>query len=178
MKKILMMAALAVASLSANAQTWVGGSLGFDYEDISNQDSKTYFSFAPTVGYNLSEDWAIALQLSVAFGSDGVSELHTSGLKTQDIVFAPFARYTFARVGAASFFLDGGFGFGSHKLDDADAQNQWHIGIRPGVSFNIGGNFSLVGTAGYLGYRHMDDYNHFGLKADNELGSVGLFYTF
>jgi hypothetical protein len=100
------------------------------------------------------------------------------GYKTQEIMFAPFARYTFARVGAASFFVDGGFGFGSEKIGDDDADNAWHIGFRPGVSFNISDHVSFVGTVGYLGYRHAEDYNHFGLNANNHLGSVGLFYTF
>jgi len=177
MKKILMMAAFAVATLSANAQAWVGGSLGFDYEKFDNMDAKTQFTLAPTVGYNLSEDWAIALQLSFSFGNDGVSALYTN-FETQDIVVAPFARYTFARVGAANFFLDGGFGFGSHKVGNADAENQWHIGVRPGVAFNINEHCSFVGTTGYLGYRHMDDYSHFGLNANNELASVGFYYTF
>ena len=177
MKKILLMAAFAVASLTANAQVWVGGSLGFDYEKYKDMDAKTKFSIAPTIGYNLSEDFAIGLELSFAFGNEGVSALYTNS-KTQDIMFAPFARYTFARVGAASFFVDGGFGFGSEKIGDNDADNAWHIGFRPGVSFNISDHVSFVGTVGYLGYRHAEDYNHFGLNANNQLGSVGFFYTF
>ena len=177
MKKILLMAAFAVATLTANAQVWIGGAIGFDYEKYKDMDAKTKFTLAPVVGYNLSEDWAIGLELNFAFGNEGVSYLYGNA-KTQDIVVAPFARYTFARAGIASFFVDGGFGLGSHKVGNADADNQWHIGFRPGVAFNITDNVSFVGTTGYLGYSHMDDYSHFGLDVNNQLLSVGFYYTF
>jgi hypothetical protein len=177
MKKILLMAAFAVASLTANAQVWVGGALGFDYEKYENMDGKTQFTLAPVVGYNLSEDWALGLELSFSFGNTGASYLYANQ-KTQDILVAPFARYTFARAGVASFFVDGGFGLGSHKVGNADADTQWHIGFRPGVAFNINEHVSFVGTTGYLGFRHMDHYNHFGLNANNQLVTVGFYYTF
>ncbi len=35
--------------------------------------------------------------------------------------------------------------------------------------------FSAIGI---LGYRHAEDYNHFGLNVNNELVSVGFYYTF
>ena len=76
MKKILLMAAFAVASLTANAQAWIGGSLGFDYEKYKDVDAKTTFSIAPTVGYNLDEKLALGLELSLAFGNEGRSYLH------------------------------------------------------------------------------------------------------
>ncbi len=161
MKKILLMAAFAVASLTANAQVWVGGALGFDYEKYENMDGK----------------WALGLELSFSFGNTGASYLYANQ-KTQDILVAPFARYTFARAGVASFFVDGGFGLGSHKVGNADADTQWHIGFRPGVAFNINEHVSFVGTTGYLGFRHMDHYNHFGLNANNQLVTVGFYYTF
>ena len=34
MKKIILTALVAVASLSANAQVWIGGELGFNYEKV------------------------------------------------------------------------------------------------------------------------------------------------
>lgn len=177
MKKILLMAAFAVASLSANAQAWIGGSLGFDYEKYKDVDAKTSFSIAPTVGYNLDEKLALGLELSLAFGNEGVSYLYANN-KTQDIKVAPFVRYTFAKAGMASFFVDGGVGIGSHKVGDADATTTWHLGVRPGISLDLGGNFSAVATMGYLGYRHMEDYNHFGLNANGNALSFGLYYTF
>ncbi|MBP5772402.1 MAG: outer membrane beta-barrel protein [Bacteroidaceae bacterium] len=181
MKKMFLMAAMAVASLTANAQTWIGGSLGFDYEKYKNADAKTYFSIAPTVGYNLSDAWAIGLELNLGFGSEGMSSLHESGYKTTEVKVAPFARYTFAKLGMASFFVDGGFGLGYAKLEkngvSADGTT-WHIGFRPGISLAFSENLSGVATLGYLGFRHMEDYSHFGLNANGNALSLGLYYTF
>ena len=39
MKKIIMMAVMAVAAVSANAQSWVGGSLGFSNSKVDGAES-------------------------------------------------------------------------------------------------------------------------------------------
>lgn len=178
MKKILLMAAFAVATLTANAQVWVGGAIGFDYEKSTGFDAKTQFTLAPSVGYNFSDKWALGLDLSFSFGSTGVGDVHPNPLKTQDIMVSPYARFTFARAGVASFFVDGGFGVGSHKMGNADAATMFNVGFRPGVAFSVNEHCSFVTTTGYFGFRHSDGYNHFGINANNQLVSVGFFYTF
>lgn len=178
MKKILLMAAFAVASLTANAQLWLGGSLSFDYEKIKGADGKVTFGLAPSIGYNLNDKWALGLEIGFKVANDGWgSNLAIAGQKYTMFNVAPYARYTFASVGAANFFVDGGVGVGYEKVGGDDG-TAFHIGFRPGVAFNISDHVSFVGTTGYFGYRHAEDYNHFGLNVNNELASVGFFYTF
>ncbi|MBQ6432961.1 MAG: porin family protein [Bacteroidaceae bacterium] len=176
MKKILLMAAFAVASLSANAQAWIGGGIGFDFENHKDEATVTSFTLAPEVGYTLSDKWAIGLQFDLGYASTNPE--HGDSFGTTTLTLAPYARYTFAKAGIASFFVDGGFGIGVVKVEDADAATVWHVGFRPGVAFNITDHVSFVGTTGYFGFRHADDYSHFGLNVNNTIGQVGFYYTF
>ncbi len=176
MKKIILMATFAVASLSANAQAWVGGALGFDFKDQKDVATTTFFKIAPEVGYNLSDKWTIALALDLNYTSLNPEVGETVG--TTGLTLAPYARYTFANAGIASFFVDGGFGIGVEKVKDCDANTIWHVGLRPGVAFTITDHISFVGTTGYFGFRHAEDYNHFGLDVNNSIGQIGLYYTF
>ena len=188
MKKILLMAAFAVATLSANAQVWVGGALGFNYEKIKDTDAKTTFTIAPTVGYNLDEKWAIGLELGLGFSNDGYGLIlpEYNGVKTTAVNVAPFARYTFAKAGMVSFFVDGGFGLAYEKEEKTITNNVkvsedgtvWHIGFRPGISLALSDNWSAVATMGYFGYQHAEDYNRFGLGVNGNALSFGLYYTF
>ena len=63
MKKIFMMAVMAVAALSANAQVWLGGSFALDFSKNTAKENMTSFEIAPEVGYNLSDKWAVAMAL-------------------------------------------------------------------------------------------------------------------
>lgn len=55
MKKIMMIAVMAVAALAANAQTWVGGTIGLNTEktqfESTDLSSGTSFQIAPEIGY-------------------------------------------------------------------------------------------------------------------------------
>lgn len=169
MKKMFLMAAMAVASLTANAQVWVGGALGYDYDDgYANANTIT---ISPEVGYNLSDKWAIALDIdfSVNFGD---------GNTTTKFALAPYARYTFAKTGVASFFVDGGLNVGTEKMKGAPSQTTWGIGFKPGVSIALSEKLSLVTKIGVLGYQHYDGgRNQFGLGVDNQLVVFGAYYS-
>ena len=54
------MALVAVMSLTASAQVYVGGSVGLWRDYNANETS---FNLIPEVGYNLSDKWAIGLQI-------------------------------------------------------------------------------------------------------------------
>ena len=176
MKKMFLLAAMAVASLTANAQVWLGGSLGVSYEKQENDNKDFVFSLAPSVGYNLSEDWAIAIDVN--FGFNSTSPKVGDATNTITLGANPYARYTFARAGVASFFLDLGGGIDVEKPKNVDATTFWYVGVRPGVAFAITDHVSFVGRSGFLGYRGRKDYTYIGLNANNELLSVGLYYTF
>ena len=162
MKKMFLLAAMAVASLTANAQVWLGGSLGVSYEKQEND--------------NKGEDWAIAIDVN--FGFNSTSPKVGDATNTITLGANPYARYTFARAGVASFFLDLGGGIDVEKPKNVDATTFWYVGVRPGVAFAITDHVSFVGRSGFLGYRGRKDYTYIGLNANNELLSVGLYYTF
>lgn len=112
MKKLILMAAMMVATLAVNAQVYVGGSLGFEsVKEHKDADALSSFSIKPEAGYNLDENWAVGIQLG--FSSIDIDE--DNSVSTFEV--APYARYTFAKTGIASFFVDGGIQFISYGSD-------------------------------------------------------------
>lgn len=184
MKKIVLTALVAVSALCANAQVWVGGSLGFNSHKFDGDDkSTTTIEVAPTIGYSLDENWDIALEVAYKSSSyDG---------KTNDSFhIAPFARYNFAKCGIATFFVDGGFGFGKEsvtkettvmgvKTEVSSNQNAFNIGIRPGVKIELSPKVELDAKMGCFGYHQVSDsYSNFGFNVNSEALSFGLTYKF
>lgn len=171
-----------VAAVAANAQVWVGGSLGFwNNGDAEGSSIKTSFSIAPEVGYDLSEDWSIAIGLSYGLKKPDQGE------DLSAITVTPYARYNLIKAGNFKFFLDGAFDFGS--IDNGESYTAWGIGIKPGVAYSLNEKFSLVGHVGFLGYQAADDkisskdwqelgiQKGFGFAFDNNI-SFGVYYAF
>ena len=187
MKKIILTALVAVASLSANAQVWVGGSLGLAHENVKDSSKETNFVISPEVGYKLNDNWDIALGLGFEFGNydpEGGTQI-----KTTKIAVNPYARYTFAKSGIASFFVDGGFNVAHVKDDYKNAgkieATTWGIGVQPGVAIALSSKASLVGKIGYLGYQntsYKDDakakISDFGFGVNGNDISLGFYYAF
>ena len=195
MKKILLTAMVAVASLTANAQVWLGGSIGLGFHNYDDGDKykTTIFEISPEVGYSLSENWDIALAVNLNFSNykpDGADKVNTN-----EWSISPYVRYSFFKNGAISFFVDGVFEVGTTnryltedfgnlgvqtKCDDKGTV--WRIGIRPGVKFAASEKVSLVATVGSLGYRHYkqgdEKVNDFGFGVDGNALKFGVYYTF
>lgn len=174
MKKIILTALVAASSLCANAQLWLGGSVGFKSVSPEVGDSYTTFKIAPTIGYSLDENWDLALEVSYLNNSD------KSGNAIEDeFKIAPFARYNFAKCGIATFFVDGGFGFGKANLVTGGDVTTFNIGVRPGVKVELSPKVDIDAKLGYLGYKNVkDQYNQIGLAADGEALSFGLTFKF
>ncbi|MBQ8361063.1 MAG: porin family protein [Bacteroidaceae bacterium] len=177
MKKIFLTLMVMVAAVAANAQVWVGGSLGFwSNGDAEGNDTKTQFTIAPEVGYDLSEDWSIAIGLGYGMQKPDQGEDLTT------LTVNPYARYNFVKAGALKLFLDGGFEVGS--IDDGnDSYTAWNVGIKPGVAYSLNEKFSLVAHFGFLGYQDCDDeiseavQKGFGFDFSNNL-TFGFYYAF
>lgn len=172
MKKIFLTLMVMVAAVAANAQVWVGGSLGFrTWSEAKGIDTKTQFDIKPEVGYDLSEDWSIAISFGYTLQSPEDSDADSKST----ISVNPYARYKLLKAGNFSLFLDGGL-----KYESADEANDWNIAIRPGAAYSINENFSVVAHLGDgLIYRGGDSksQNGFALDVDNGL-SFGLYYAF
>ena len=143
MKKTLLAAVMAVFAMTASAQIYVGGQIGFTSSSVkvySDGDSKsgTSFKILPEVGYKLNENWAVGLQVGysqgiTSFGTFDVNDLrslaHTAVGSVLDVLgnsdltdvklnsfrVAPYARFTFLKAGNFDFFLEGGVAYTNIK---------------------------------------------------------------
>lgn len=151
MKKIILAALVAIVSVSANAQFWAGGSVGFNTSKTSidgNELSKeNQFRLIPEIGYKLNDKWDIAVAL-------GYNHISGKGIDSQNgFAINPYARYTFAQCGDFSFFADGGFSYEFvHTSGVEDNINAWEIAIKPGISYALSEKVSLVAHVGNLGW--------------------------
>ena len=181
MKKIILTALVAASSLCANAQLWLGGSVGFKSVSPKVGDSNTTFTIAPTIGYSLDENWDIALEIGYSNYGDGDYTTPANNLGTYKDAFriAPFARYSFAKCGIATFFIDGGFGFGKVNYQGGADTQTFNIGVRPGVKVELSPKVDLDAKLGYLGYyNEKDAADIIGLAATSEALSFGLTVKF
>ena len=131
MKKLFLAAFVAVVSLTANAQLWVGGELGYNYQRTTNHKVEVgkanNFSILPEIGYKLNDK----LDVAVLIG------------------------YAFAKAGNFSFFADGGFTYGNiHICGDDNSINAWQIAIKPGISYALSPKVSLVAHVGGIAYSY------------------------
>lgn len=178
MKKIVLTALVAVCALTANAQAWFGGSVGFNMydNDGKNNETETNFEIRPEIGYSLNENWDIAVGLGF---SSWTNLLGIKDNNTTEFTISPYARYTFAKSGIASFFVDGGISYGSYKEKHADAQSTFEIAIRPGIKVALSDKVALVSHIGSFGYKSIEDeYDKFGLNVDNSAIDFGMYFSF
>lgn len=168
------LAAVAVAA-TMNAQTWVGGSLGFSTSHTNGAEKNVkHFSIAPEVGYNLNDQWAVAVALEYTH-HNGVS--NTWSVK-------PYARYTFLKAGDFSFFADGGLDYSTtHTNGVENNANSFGVFVIPGISYAISEKVGLVAQLGEgLTYTHSwtkDSYrkNRLALDLSNVI-TFGAYYNF
>ena len=181
MKKLFLTFAFAVTALAMNAQLYVGGEVGA----WRNWDENTTsFKIAPEVGYNLSDKWAVGIELAYSYnythpqGTPKGADQNIFGL-------APYARYTFAKFGAVNLFLDGGLGWYGASGDLADDDKAFEVGLKPGLSVNLTDKLSFVSHVGFLGYRDADPIfqaagieSGFGFDLSGQTLNFGLYYNF
>lgn len=152
MKKFILAALVAFVSVSANAQFWAGGSVGFNTSkttiDGNELAKENQFRLTPEVGYKLNDKWDIAVAL-------GYNHISGKGTASQNgFAINPYARYTFAQCGDFSFFADGGFAYGfNHESGVEDNLNFWEIAIKPGIAYALSEKVSLVAHVGNLGWQ-------------------------
>jgi len=154
MKKIMMMAAVAMISATSFAQVWIGGGLNLsttkDNDDYKSSDA----TIEALVGYDLNEKWAVAAEL-------GLGHDETSNYIYNSWSITPFVRYNFLEVGSAKVFGDALVAFGSGHINGSEYNtNSLRIGVRPGFSYEFNEKIGLEATLGFLGWNHTkyDEY--------------------
>lgn len=180
MKKFFAIALLTVASLSASAQVYLGGSVGYWHDDTADSDS---FTIKPEIGYEINETWGVGTTI-------GYTYTKADDVKAHLFELAPYARYTYFRTdnNLLNLFVDGqvGLGIGSTKYDDdSETAVYWNIGFRPGVAININDKFSFETKFGFLGYQGADKHAEAagvhkcgGLNFSTQELTFGFFYHF
>ena len=173
MKKIFAIAVVAMMAITVNAQTWLGGSFSFDWakSKIDGAKATTAWEVAPEIGYNLDDNWAVAIKLGVASAKKGDADAVTGFLVN------PYARYTFCQMDKLSFFVDGGL---SYETFGKDRGNSFGIGVQPGLCYKVGETVSLVAKFGYFGWKSYSDeslnLDQFGLGVDGNALSFGVYF--
>ncbi len=133
MKKIFAIALVAMMTMTANAQVYVGGSLGFASESYDG-NSETVWSIMPEIGYNLNEDWAVGVVVGYGEGKDKTKvDGVTFTDKVKTFAISPYVRYTAVKLNMVNVFIDGGFGYQNVKWGDVK-DNIWQFGLKPGVT--------------------------------------------
>lgn len=178
MKKILLVIVVAMTTMAANAQFWVGGSLGLNFfkADDSFSEVITRVKIAPEVGYKLNSKWDLAVALNESFTVFDGNIYNSFSVE-------PYARFTFAKAGIASFFVDGGFGLGSRGFEGDDffsrSRFEFYVGFRPGVKIQLSEKVGLVSKLGFVGYEYVDDkYHRVGLNLNESPLTFGMYYNF
>ncbi|MDJ1479923.1 outer membrane beta-barrel protein [Cytophagaceae bacterium YF14B1] len=189
MKKIFIAAIAMISAMTANAQVeqgklFINGQFGVSstsYENISNTKSST-FTFIPSVGYFLSDKFAIGLGIGGSTSRTKNTDNNTTSIYNQ-IKVAPFARYYIPTSGDKfSFFAQGSlaFGVGKEKFKNnsntstGEKINTTDFAISPGFvyfpSSHWGVELTLRGF--YIEARNSND-NSAG-NYDNNKTTIGL----
>ena len=204
MKKVIIACVVMIATvLAGNAQVFVGGGLGFDFEGgkssyggtSTDLPKTTTIGFMPKVGYYLNDDFAIGLEA----GFFNSTEKKTSG--SQDVKnsltgwgVGAFARYNLVGTDKLSLLLEGAISVGGMKnkytygstTSNGDPLTTFGIGVLPVISYSLTDRLSIEASCDFLRFgfqsviikdsedsKDKETYNHFGLGV-NTMGFNAL----
>ena len=165
MKKLFLTLVIAFAGIfTANAQVWLGGSIGAGFTK-----NTTAFTLAPEVGYSFHDShWTIAAEVDYAF-------LKIQDLDAQhELILKPYVRYSLATVEKFNVFMDltGDFGVVNN--------NGWAVSLRPGVAWMATKHWTAAFRFAFLQYDHgmYHEANGVFLDCATMAPSFGLYYNF
>lgn len=168
MKKLLLIAFAAFATISASAQTGkgsglLGGTISFESEKYGDYKT-TYFTFSPEVGYFFIDNFAGGLRFDIW------SEKY-DGDKYSSTAIAPFLRYYFLPMeNKVRLFADASYGFGTEKDKSGSSTDKWNFSsftASAGPVFFLSPNTALMVALRYNNWKYKDAsdaYNTIGLN--------------
>ena len=104
MKKIMLSLAMALVSVCASAQVYIGGTAGISSNKMGDADSKTAYKFIPEIGYQFNNKWEAGIEVGIQKGD--VCKIAQVGDATTFTV-APYVRYTAVDTKLVNLFLEG-----------------------------------------------------------------------
>lgn len=181
MKKILMTLVIALSAITANAQWYLGGSVGVASVKNGNADAETVYKFVPEFGYTINDDWAVGVAVGYQKGACSlVNGSFGQNTDTELLQINPYARYTVVKSKYVNVFIDGGVALGSYK----DWGTEFQLGLKPGVALNLNEKLSFVTHFGFVGFDSFspkgegDTSNMIGVDLDGNNLTFGLYYNF
>ena len=198
MKKIMMTLAAVCVAATMNAQMYIGGTVGLDFQNKlidkdGNEATGMYFQVKPELGYNLDEKSSVGIALGISMTNNGNKFTinnqarfagHKMDKSATQFEIAPYYRYKFLQFDKIDIFVDA---YAALKYTTYDEWNNttFGLGVRPGVAFNANDKFSFVAKLGAgLFYESSKDkdsesVSKFGLHG-NTLAplEIGMYYNF
>lgn len=168
---------MALVSVCASAQVYIGGTAGISSNKIGDEDSKTAYKLIPEIGYQFNNEWEAGIEVGIQKGD--VCKIARVGDATT-FTIAPYVRYTAVETKLVSFFLEGTIGYGSVSKGGGDF---YEAGIKPGWAVKLSNHVNLITKIGFLGYRGYSpeegkSSSTFGVDADANNISFGAIYKF
>lgn len=161
MKKIALIAiAMMAFATMANAQLYVGGTLGIVNNNSKEVDkdnktelnpSVTGFSLSPEVGFFLSDNFAVGLYINSRFGFVNSRAETPVKVRTTSFGLSPYARWYAVKGEKLGLFLEGQLGWSLEggKTISGDVTvaspktNTFGVTIVPGISYDVTENVQL-----------------------------------
>ena len=188
MKKVLLFVTLVVVTfVSANAQFYLGGTVGF--ESNSELNPKSSFWVFPEVGYYINKKFDVGLEFGFA------KEHQQNDMKSSLWSIAPYARYSFYQFGKFETLIKGSVGFtyvdGYMQVDHPYGKTtDFRFHVSPILAYNLTEKIVLFTQLNCLSLTFAlikpedSDYSHhFRFGASNSLINtsslqIGFFYKF
>ena len=106
MKKVLMTLVVAAMAITANAQIYMGGSVGVGSVKHGSGDAETTYKFVPEIGYNLNSDWAIGVSFGYQKGACTLGKgAYGQDVSTELLQVSPYVRYTAVKSKLVNVFI-------------------------------------------------------------------------
>ena len=177
MKKIMLSLAMALVSVCASAQVYIGGTAGISSNKFKGGDSKTAYALIPEIGYEFNNKWEAGLEIGIKKGDVCVI---SKVPEATTFVVAPYVRYTAVETKLVNLFVEGTIGYGSVSKGGGDF---YEVGIKPGLAVKLSDHVNFITKVGFLGYRgyspdHGDNWSTFGVDVDASNISFGAIYKF
>lgn len=188
MKRIVyvLVAALVILSLELEAQVTssgnfvIGSTFGLsaakskitqdsgDSNIETDSPSSTQFSFSPSVGYFVIDNFAVGIHMD--YTSSEVKEPNLDRTTDSDLLFGPFARF-YLPVGAdMGVFLEAGFGFGNSNDEKYIGAGRQRINTNI-FAYGIGPGFTIFSTQA-IGIEAIFKYNYARSDFDTEIAGI------
>ncbi|MEO0037857.1 MAG: hypothetical protein RIQ59_1068 [Bacteroidota bacterium] len=167
MKKIVLTVAAVFVLSFANAQDKKESDEGFSKGDVfmsgsfnisnskwasSGNYEESAFTFAPSLGYFVSENFALGLGLNLS-NSSAKATSSSAESKTSTVGLALMGRYYFTPSSKFSSFVHGEFDYLTMTMDPGSLKaNGYGFAIAPGFNYFVSKNLALETSIGMLSY--------------------------